>query len=238
MRQIGWSASMRYSWLFPIAFMWRHFSNEQFWSALQKLGAVKENQQPNFSLVEKVMRSFAGAGVSCHGGVFYSGSALTAYRCGNAAKLAQWRECKADEDFIAREIISLKVMWYVAGKFKQSYDTLQKQPSRQCWKACTEEFLAALQQHTKGCFAAYSVKLALDAVLLSQPRLETVVSWWPMRCTAYENKLTELYSECSRTQDDLFLAGCHFHQCLKASLPKFFLRDSLAQTCWIKRKVT
>ena len=36
MRQIGWEDSMRYSWLFPIAFIWRHFSNEEFWTALQK----------------------------------------------------------------------------------------------------------------------------------------------------------------------------------------------------------
>ena len=39
MRQIGWNASMRYSWLFPIAFMWRHFSNEELWASLMKNGA-------------------------------------------------------------------------------------------------------------------------------------------------------------------------------------------------------
>ena len=33
MRQIGWEDSMRYSWLFPIAFIWRHFSNEEVWTA-------------------------------------------------------------------------------------------------------------------------------------------------------------------------------------------------------------
>ena len=32
-RQIGWEDSMRYSWLFPIAFIWRHFSNEEVWTA-------------------------------------------------------------------------------------------------------------------------------------------------------------------------------------------------------------
>ena len=100
----------------------------------------------------------------------------------NAAKLAEWKKCQADEDFRTKEIRSLKAMWYVAGTLKQSFDTLQKQPSRQCWKACTEEFFAALQQHTRGCFADYSLKIALDGVLLSQQRLETVVSWWPMQC--------------------------------------------------------
>ena len=31
---------MRHSWLFPIAFVWRHFSNEEFWTALEKKKAV------------------------------------------------------------------------------------------------------------------------------------------------------------------------------------------------------
>ena len=64
MRQIGWKASMRYSWLFPIAFICRHFSNEECWKACQRLGAVKVHEQPNFSIMEKVMRAFARAGVS------------------------------------------------------------------------------------------------------------------------------------------------------------------------------
>ena len=70
-RQIGWNASMRYSWLFPIAFMWRHFSNEHFWDALQRIGAVVQNQQPDFILVEEVMRSFQAKNVSYHGGLFF-----------------------------------------------------------------------------------------------------------------------------------------------------------------------
>ena len=143
MRQIGWSASMRYSLLFPTAFMWRHFSNEEFWTALQKVGAVKRNEQPNFCLIEKVMRAFAGAGVSCHGGLFYSGSVLTEYRFGDAAKPAQWKKCRADEDFIAREIMSLKVMWHVAGKLKKSFDNLQKEPSRRLGTASDESVMEA-----------------------------------------------------------------------------------------------
>ena len=95
--------------------------------------------------------------------------------------------------------MSLKVMWHVAGKLKKSFDNLQKEPSRQCWKACTEEFGKVLQQHTKGCFSGYSIKITLDGVLLSQPCLESVVSWWPMQCTAYKQKIPELYSECRRT---------------------------------------
>ena len=238
MRQIGWNASMRYSWLFPIAFMCRHFANEQFWGALQDIGAVLQNQKPDFILMEKVMRAFQAKKVSYHGGLFFSACVLKEYRFGSAEKPEEWQICDASHDFVTREILALKVMWHVASSVQRHYDSLQRNPTRQCWKACTENFLATLREHTKGCFAAYSLKIALDAVLLSRPCLDRVVSWWPMECTAYVEQLPKIYPECGKNQDDLFIAACHFHQCLKTSLPKFRLTDSLAQTCWIKRGVT
>ena len=150
----------------------------------------------------------------------------------------KWRKREAAQDFISREILAMKILWHVAKDITQGYDNLQKDPTRQCWKACTEGFLKELQQHTKGCFAAYSLKIALDAVLLSQPVLETVISWWPMKCPAYMGELPMLYSNCRKTQSDLFLAGCHFHQRLKTSLPKYHLQKSLAQLCWSERGVS
>jgi hypothetical protein len=238
-RQITWTSGTRYSWLFPIAFMWRHFSNEQFWKCLQQIGAVRRNSVPNFDLVETAMREFEKNNVSYHGGVFYSGSVLTHYRFCSAAKPAtKWQKCCKKQDFIAREILALKIMWQVARTFKTQYVTLQRQPTRQCWKACTQDFLSALRAHTKGIFGDYSLKIALDGILLSQPSLEKVVSWWPMGCPAYREMLPALYPETRKTQDDLFLAGCYFHRLLKVTFPKSFLRDSLAQTCWTERKVT
>eukprot|EP00973_Karenia_brevis_P024516 3381509-Karenia_brevis.AAC.1 len=57
-RQVGWDRKMKYSWLFPIAFLWRHFSNPDFWEALQKNGAVPVNKRPNFNAIEDTMRVF------------------------------------------------------------------------------------------------------------------------------------------------------------------------------------
>ena len=163
---------------------------------------------------------------------------MTHFRFGSAAKPAKWRTCKANNDFIAKEILALRLMWHVVQCRKEAYDSLQRSPCRQCWTACTEEFLTELRQHTKGCFADYSVKITLDAVLLSQPALEKVVSWWPMQCPAYQNELPKLYPKCAKTQSDLFLARCHFHQRLKTSFPKYHLKDSLAQLCWMERGVS
>ena len=168
---------------------------------------------------------------------FYSGRALTQYRYGSAAKPAKWKKCTDIQDFISKEILALKVMWHVAASLKHSFDSLQAQPSRQLWKACTQGFLSQLHDHTSGCFSDYSLKLALDGILLSQPCLEQVVSWWPMKCPAYESVLPDLYPASTQSQDDLFLAGCHFHQSMKTKFPKFALRDSLAQTCWMERGV-
>ena len=216
MRQIGWEDSMRYSWLFPIAFIWRHFSNEEFWTALQNKKAVLQNQQPNFACMENTMRAFAAQGVSYHGGLFYSGSSLTLYRFPSAAKPPDWTDCPKSMDFIAREVLALKIVWHVAETFLSEYDALQSKPTRQCWKACTEAFLEAIRNHTKGIFGDYSMKITLDGVLLSQPRLEHAVSWWPMHCPAYKITLPELYANCTTSRQDLFLAACHFMQQLRS----------------------
>ena len=238
MRQIGWKDSMRYSWLFPIAFIWRHFSNEEFWTALQKKKAVLQNQQPNFACMENTMRAFAAKGVSYHGGLFYSGSSLTQYRFPSAAKPADWTDCPKSMDFIAREVLALRIVWHVAETFLSEYDALQSKPDRERWKACTEAFLEAIRNHTKGIFGDYSMKITLDGVLLSQPRLEKAVSWWPMHCPAYKIALPALYANCTTSHQDLFLAACYFHAATKRCFPRFLLKDSLAQMCWMKRGVT
>ena len=95
-----------------------------------------------------------------------------------------------------------------------------------------------LQACTKGVYSDYSMKITLDGVLLSQPCLERVVSWWPMMCPAYKDELPKIYPNCQKKQDDLFLAACHFHKCLKALFPKYYLRDSLAQLCWMERNIS
>ena len=151
-RQIGWRPPMRYSWLFPIAFVWRHFSNEEFWGALAKVVAVLEYQPPRWDVMEEVMRAFYAKGVSYHGGVFYSGAQLVRYRFGSAATSAEWEECDDTQDFIAREVLASEVAWHVATNLKGAYDSLQERRSRHCWKACAEEFLRALHEHTTGIF--------------------------------------------------------------------------------------
>ena len=110
-------------------------------------------------------------------------------------------------DFIAREVLALRIVWHVAETFLSEYDALQSKPTRQCWKACTEAFLKAIRNHTKGIFGDYSMKITLDGVLLSQPRLELAVSWWPMHCPAYKIALPALYANCTTSRQDLFWAA-------------------------------
>ena len=80
MQQIGWKTTMRYRWLFPAAFTWRHFSNKHLWEALQKNGAVLQNQLPEFAVMENLMRAFKTDKVPYHCGTFYSASSLRKYR--------------------------------------------------------------------------------------------------------------------------------------------------------------
>ena len=162
---------------------------------------------------------------------------MTQYRFHSAAKPPDWTDCPKSMDFIAREVLALRIVWHVAETFLSEYDALQSKPTRQCWKACTEAFLEAIQNHTKGIFGDYSMKITLDGVLLSQPRLEKAVSRWPMQCPAYKTALPALYANCTTSRQDLFLDGCHFHAANKKSFPRFYMKDSLAQLCWLKRGV-
>ena len=234
-KQIGWQDDFRYSWLFPIAFLWRHFSNEHFWEALRACQGVKPNQRPDFNQMEKVMRHFHNAGVPYHGGLFYSGSSLTHYRTATNSK---WCPVPKGMDFIAKEVLSLKIAWDVASSLHQRFDELQEQHTRQRWKACTQDFLKAIQAHTRGAFGHYALKITLDGVLLSRPCLNKVISWWPMKCPAYSKALPDLYTQCTTSETDLFLAACHFQGILKQTFPKFTLKDALAQTCWLERGIT
>ena len=220
-RQIGWDPSMKYSWLFPITFLWRHFSNPEFWNTLQNLGAVLHNQPPKWTLIEQCMRAFRQSGVAYHGGLFYSGSVLTKYRFGSAAKPAEWVRCDQDPslDFLDKEILALKVMWHVASLFKEKFNSLQRNPTRQCWTACTEGFFTALKDHTAGVFGDYSIKIMLDGILIVQPHLERVVAWWPMLCNAYKDQLPRLYPAAAKKTRRPFPRGRSLPLALEAPFP-------------------
>ena len=95
-----------------------------------------------------------------------------------------------------------------------------------------------LNERTDGIFGHYSMKIALDGVLVSRPALMKVCSWWPMLCSAYMSQLPHLYPGLKRNQEDLFLAACHYHRMMREEFPKMSISESLAQLCWKKRNVT
>ena len=141
-------------------------------------------------------------------------------------------------DDIDRLIVAMKILWYVAGLMKKDFQQLQDSPTRAAWETCTKGYLQAIRARTHGMFSDYSLKKGLDAILITQPRLERVVSYWPMLCPAYITYLPKLYPGIRRTQAELYAAACHYHQELKKTFPNFRLGDSLAQLCWLERGVS
>ena len=113
----------------------------------------------------------------------------------------------------------------------------QKNPTREGWQQRTDNFLQEIRRRTKGMFSDYSLKKALDGILIAEPRLEKYISYWPMRCPAYVTMLPALYPGMPKSEEALFLAACHFHSQLKPIFPRMRLCDSLVQLCWLKRKV-
>ena len=233
--------NMKFEFLWPTAYTWRHFSNEFFWQALMDIGAVPVNDEPNWGKVRKVMTIFQDQGKSWFGGVFYSGNVLLKFRyCDFSAEQPEktpWKDCTQEGmTSIEKEIQALKLVYYVARSLQTTFRKLQRQPDRTLWKRATETFMHRINLSTQGMFAHYSMKIALDGILLSAPHLEHVVSWWPMLCKAYMQNLSKMYTEAGKTsQNDLMYAGVHFHRQLQSALKcsTMKLKCALAQTCWI-----
>ena len=222
--------------LFPTAFMWRHFSNKHLWEALVKNGAVKHDGPPSWALVRSTLEIFVLHNQPVHGGFFYSGNILRKYRF---CTTGTWTDCKAaGMGRIETEVVALRIVWRVARKMQGALDSLHSNPTRIAWRRCTETFMNELNERTDGIFGHYSMKLALDGILVSRPALMKVCSWWPMLCPAYMSELPHLYPGLKRKQEDLFLAACHYHRMMRENFPKMSISESLAQLCWKKRNVT
>ena len=234
--QVLWSNKMGYVVLFPLALCWRIFSNGRFWNALQSIGAVSVNATPIWHKFRPVMQMFRARGESFYAGLFYCGNKLQRFRYNVTDRWQSCTACRMDD--IDRLIQAMKIVWYVARLMKKDFQELQENPTRTGWQKCTQGYLQAIRARTRGMFSDYSVKKGLDAILISQPSLERVVSYWPMLCPAYKAYLPKLYPGIRRTQAELYVAACHYHRQLKKTFPKFRLGDSLAQLCWLERGVT
>lgn len=235
-RQISSKKRIRFDVLWPLTFCWRIFSNGYLWNALQEADAVSLTNKPVWSRWRLVMETFRHENVSWYAGLFYSGNKLLKYRY---SKEESWRCCTALKmDDIERLLEAMKIVWHVADLLKKDLLELQKKPTRELWRQCTQHFLGEIRSRTVGMFADYSLKKTLDGILIMEPGLEGYISYWPMLCPAYVQKLSQLYPGIQRKQETLFLAACHYHVKLKAFCPKMRFGESLAQLCWIKRKVT
>jgi hypothetical protein len=185
------------------------------------------------------MTIFQDQGKSWFGGVFYSGNVLTKFRyCEFSAEQPDkipWTICaQKGMTSIDKEIQSFKLVYYVARSLQTTFRKLQRKADRSLWKFATETFMQRISVCTRGMFADYSMKIALDGILLSAPQLERVACWWPMLCTAYKKNLPKMYPKATQTsQNDLMHAGVHFHRQLQKHFSMMKLKCALAQTCWI-----
>ena len=252
--QIPWRNEMSFSWLFPVVFTWRHFSNAEFWEGVvargffflkQKCGinlinnkksttgAISLNTPPDFLQFERVLRDFDAKKVTPFGGVFYHGNVLSSFRYSTND---DWQDTDCFElDPIENCILALKVLWHVASTCKDDFDSLQDLPTRAKWLCCTRDFHVKLQAHTKGIFGPYSMKIAFDGILMIRPQLHFVLSWIPMP-SAYQTEIPTFYTT-EISQDELWLTACHFHRQMKMRFRRMTILEGLAQLCWKKRGV-
>ena len=176
------------------------------------------------------MRRFKAANppVPYDGGLFFAGKSFKQYRFDAGQRL---ETVPGSLDRIARDALAIKVVLRVAATFATAFDDLQTCPTRDGWKMCCCQFMSSIADHIPRMFGPYSMKLMLDGVLALQPQLNRVISWLPMHASAYHSQLP-LYYTLTRGDDDLWLAGCHFHRQMKHIFPKLNLLAALAMLCW------
>ena len=225
-------ASLPYPMLWFLCIMWRFFSNGEVWRAFMDIGAVSFDAEPKWDRVSAVLYAFDKVGVSYFGGLYYTGNYLKQYRWRVSDV---WSSCKTDRiSKVAGHVLALKLVWMVVNKYALQLRGLQLNPSRDGFRMCTLHLYESIRSHTIGLFGDYSMKISLDAILVAQPKLDRVVSWWPMCCPAYTKQLPLLFPFLEEKQEQLFVAAVCLHRAMQSPGRKMTLGDVLAQLCWLE----
>ena len=221
-------APMHYKW--GIAMFWRCFSNTHLWSCLKKCGALPPAREPKWHIVQKILTEYETAGAPSHGGYFRT-TTLTKYRTSGTQDFVSVTHLTSP----ARETLAYKTMWRALPK--KELTVFARKPTRATYKNALETFQQQLYGKsglTKGKFNDYAVKCMLDGLLVNKTVNRHVISSWPMQCPAYKSQLPILFPGIKPSQ--FYRAACYLHSRIYAK-HHFTLADSLAQLCWIKRKI-
>ena len=120
---------------------------------------------------------------------------------------------------------------------KKELTAFARQPARATYKTALETFQQRLYGEnglTKGKSNDYTIKLMLDGLLVNNTVSRHVISSWPTQCPAYKSQLPIVFPGIEPKQ--FYRAACYWHRLIYAK-HHYHLGDSLAQLCWIKRKV-
>ena len=167
--------------------VFKHFNRVSTWERIVHCIPIS-GRQTQWAGVRKALEQLYAAGEPVFGGTFYH-STLKAYR---SSPTAAWTTtAKLPEPH--RELLSLqKLHEAIPRDLMAAYD---RSPSRKAWAAWYDEFMSRIGQSTQGLFGDYSMKCALDILLLSGQGREQDLSRWPVQCGGYSEALASLFKD-------------------------------------------
>ena len=174
---------MRMAFRYCLAF--RRFSNRSTWSALKP---SITSSRVNWKGIRKALQHIVDSDEKMFGGLFYPAT-LRKYRM---LPERRWRACKR-MGAAERETLSLRLLLAaIPSKECSNYDN---NPSRQNWRLFVERYQSNVASTTVGLFSDYSMKCALDCLVLSSASRfpDSMISVWPSDCKGYVNAFKQLW---------------------------------------------
>ena len=219
--QLSMSMAFRYCLVF------RRFNNHCTWCALMP---YITSAQVNFHGIRKALQRIIDADEKIFGGLFYPAT-LRKYKM---LPERRWRACKG-MGAADRETLSLRLLLSaIPSRECSSYD---KNPSRENWRMFVERYQANVQSTTAGLFSEYSMKCALDCLVLGSPSRfpDVMISVWPSDCKGYVSALRKLW-RVSVLRDQRFLALCYIFMLVSRHHGgRLRFPEVCMHLCWMKR---
>jgi len=211
--------------------VYRRYSDPEMWEQLQGAISEADGQSPAWGEVQRALQKRIDEGKPIFGGKLYP-SSLKMYRL---SPTGPWMKC-TNMTTPDRELISLKLMYKATPrKLLQAYDTA---PSRDSWAQWYDAFMESMAGTTVGLFGPYSMKCALDVMVLCGRAREADLSRWPAECTGYSHILFGIFGkdlpqvDRKRAMDLIFRRMCQHHG------GKLKYPEVLMHLCWNHRRAT
>ena len=214
------------SMAFRYCLVFRRFSKLSTWSVLMP---CITSPRVDWKRIREALQHIIDSNETIFGSFFYPAT-LRKYRL---LPERRWRACTG-MGAADRETLSLRLLSAIPSRECANYD---KNPSRENWRSFVERYQSNVKSTTAGLFSSYSMKCALDCLVLSSLSRfpDSVISVWPSDCGGYVKAFKKLW-RVSVPKDKRYLALCYIFMLIsKHRGGRLRFPEVCMHFCWMQR---